>query len=79
MEEIDKSAFVVALEADERRVPGSADAGDVVLDVEERGPAIDGGVPLAQEVQIRAMDEEDRWAGHARTIADVRSGAAGRT
>ena len=68
VKEVDKLAFVVALEAKDGRPALPCRPGDIRLDVEEgRGP-VDLGLALAQEVQVGSVDEEDGEGGRHRGI-----------
>jgi hypothetical protein len=73
LEEVEDGPFVVALEPHYLDTPFAGRGNDRALDVGEGRCAVDLRLAFAEEVQVRAMDEQDkRTVGHRATLPSTR-------
>src|SRR3546814_11966502 len=63
VDRIDQVALVVRLDVLELEAVGLGDGAGALHVVVERGRAVDGGLAIAEQVQVGAVQQEDR-AGH---------------
>src|SRR6185437_1511677 len=59
VEEIDERTLVVALEGYERRAARTRRGGHIRLDVQQRRCAVHLGLAFDQQIEVRAVDEEE--------------------